>query len=180
MNKGVHISFQISVFVFFRKILRSGLARSKTLAPWKKSCAKPRQTIKKKRHYFTNKGPDVQSYDFSSSHVWMWDLDHEKGWTLKNWCFQIVVLEKTLESPLDHKEIKAVYRTEINPEYSLKGLMLKLKLQSFGHLMQRADSLGKKPWCWERLKARGEGGNGEWDGWLDRITDSMDVNLSKL
>ena len=60
------------------------------------------------RHYFTNKGPSNQSYGFSSSHVWMWELDHKEGWTSKNWCFQTVVLEKTLESPLDCKEIKPV------------------------------------------------------------------------
>ena len=73
----------------------------------------------------------------------MWELDHEEGWTLKNWCFWTVVLEKTLESPLDRKEIKPVNPKEINPEYSLEGLMLKLKLQYFGHLMWRADSSEK-------------------------------------
>ena len=77
MNKEVHISFQISVFVFFRKILRSGIARSKTLAPWKKSYAKPRQNIKKQRHYFAYKGAYSQSYGFSSSHVWMRELDYK-------------------------------------------------------------------------------------------------------
>ena len=69
---------------------------------------KPRQHIKKKRHYFANKGPYSQSYGFSSSHVWMWDLDHKESWVLKNWCFWTVVLEKTLESPLDCTEIKPV------------------------------------------------------------------------
>ena len=73
----------------------------------------------------------------------MWELDHNEGWVPKNWCFQIVVLEKTLESPLDCKEIKTVNLEEINPEYSLEGLLLKLKLQYFGHLMQRANSLEK-------------------------------------
>ena len=69
---------------------------------------KPRQHIKKQRHHFADKGPYSQSCGFSSSYVWMWELDCKEGWTLKNWCFQIVVLEKTLESPLDCKEIKAV------------------------------------------------------------------------
>ena len=78
------------------------------LTPWKKSYDQPRQHIKKQRHYFTNKGPSSQSYGFSSSHVWMWESDHKESWVLKNWCFQIVVLEKTLESPLDCKEIKPV------------------------------------------------------------------------
>ena len=77
-------------------------------APWKKSCDKPRQHIRKQRHYFADKGPSSQSYGFSSSHVWMWELDHREGWVQKNWCFWTVVLEKTLESPLVCKEIKPV------------------------------------------------------------------------
>ena len=79
-----------------------------TLAPWKKSYDKPRQCIKKQRHHFANKGPYSQSYGFSSSHVWMWDLDYTESWGPKNWCFWIVVVEKTLESPLDCKEIQPV------------------------------------------------------------------------
>ena len=78
------------------------------LAPWKKSYDKPGDHIKKQRHYFANKGPSNQSYSFSSSHVCMWESDPKKGWALKNWCFWTVVLEKTLESPLDCKEIKPV------------------------------------------------------------------------
>ena len=76
------------------------------LSPWKKIYDQPRQHITKQRHHFVNKGPYSQSYGFSSSHVWMWELDHKEGWTLKNWCFWAVVLEKTLESPFDCKEIK--------------------------------------------------------------------------
>ena len=79
------------------------------LAPWKKSYDKPRQHIKKQRHYFANKGPSSQSYGFSSSHVWMWELDYKETWVPKNWCFWTVVLEKTLESPLDCKKIKPVH-----------------------------------------------------------------------
>jgi len=71
----------------------------------KKIYDKPRQNIKKQRHYFANKGPYSQSYGFPSSHVWMWELDHKEGWVSKNWCFWTVVLEKTLESLLDCKEI---------------------------------------------------------------------------
>ena len=78
--------------------------------------------------------------DFSSSHVWMWELDHEEGWVLKKWCFWTVVL-KMLEYSLDNKEIIAVNPKGISPEYSLEGPMLKLKLQYFSHLMQRANSL---------------------------------------
>ena len=83
-----------------------------TLAPWKKSCDQPRQYIKKQRHYFANKGPSSQSYDFSSSHVWMWELDYKESWAPKNWCFWTVVLEKTLESPLDCKGIQPIYPKE--------------------------------------------------------------------
>ena len=79
------------------------------LAPWEKSYDQPRQHIKKQRHYFANKGPSSQSYGFSSSHVWMWELDHKESWAPKNWCVWSVNLEKTLESPLDCKEIQPVH-----------------------------------------------------------------------
>jgi len=81
----------------------------KTLAPWKKSYDQPRQHIQKQRHYFANKGPSSQSYGFSSSHVWIWELDYKESWALKNWCFWTVVLEKTLESSSDCKEIQPVH-----------------------------------------------------------------------
>ena len=77
-------------------------------ASWKESYDRPRQCIKKQRHHFTDKGPYSQSYGFSSSHTHMWQLDRKKGWALKNWCFQIVVLEETPEGLLDCKEIKPV------------------------------------------------------------------------
>ena len=104
------------------------------------------------------KGPCSQSYDFSSSHVWMWELDYKESWAPKNWCFWTVMLDKTLESPLDSKEI----------QYSLEGLMLKLKRQYFGHL-KRIDWLektlmlakfeGERRRVWQRMR------------WLDGITD---------
>ena len=115
---------------------------------------------------------------FSSSHVWMWELDCEESWVPKNQCFWTVVLEKTLESPLDCKEIQPVHPKEISPGCSLEGLMLKLKLQYFGHLMRRVDSLektvmlggigGRRRRGWQRMR------------WLDSITDSMDMSLGKL
>ena len=80
----------------------------KTLPPRERGCNKPGQHIQKQRHHFANKGPYSQSYGFSSSHIWMWELDHKEGWEPKNWCFWTVVLEKTLESPLDCKEIRTV------------------------------------------------------------------------
>ena len=100
----------------------------KMLTLCKKSCDQPRQHIKKQRHYLTNKSPSSQSYGFSSSHVWMWELDYKESWVLKNWCFWTMVLEKTLESPLDCKESNQSILKEVSPEYSLEALMLKLKL----------------------------------------------------
>ena len=85
------------------------LWNSKTRAPWKKDCDQTRQHIKKQRHYFANKGPFGQGYGLSSGHVWMWELDYKESWLPKNWCFWTVVLEKTLESPLDCKDIQPVH-----------------------------------------------------------------------
>ena len=143
------------------------------LVPWKKSYDQHRQHIKKQRHYFTNKGLFSQSYGFSSSHEWMWELDYKESWALKNQYFWTVVLEKALESPLDQSILK-----EISPEYSLEGLMLKLKLQYFGHLMRRADSLEKT-----LMLGKIEGGRRRGQQrmkWFDGITNSMDMSLSKL
>ena len=78
-------------------------------APWKKSYDQPRQLIKKQRHYFANKGPSSQGYGFSSSQVWIWELDYKESWAPKNWCFWTVVVEKTLESSSDCKEIQPVH-----------------------------------------------------------------------
>ena len=78
------------------------------LAPWKESYDQPRQHIKKQRHYFANKGMSSKGYVFSSSHVWVLELDHKESWAPNNWCFWTVVLEKTLESPLDYKEIQSI------------------------------------------------------------------------
>ena len=108
---------------------------SETLVLWKKSYDKPRQHIKNRDITRMTKFCILKSYGFSSSHVRMWELDRKEGWVPRNWCFWIVVLEKTLESPLDCEEIQPVYWKEINPEYSLEWLMLKLKLQYFGHVM---------------------------------------------
>ena len=134
-------------------------------------------SILKSRHYFNNKGPSSLSYGFSSSHVWMWELDYKEGWAPKNWCFWTVVLEKTLESPLTARRFNQSILKEISPKYSLDGLMLKLKLQYFGQLMPRTDSLektlmlgkveGKRRKEWQRIR------------WLDGIANSMDINLSK-
>ena len=134
---------------------------------------KPRQHIKKLRHYFANKGPSSQSYGFFSSPVWMWDLDHKEGWVLKNGWFWTLVLE-ILESPLDCKS-KPVLK-EINPKYSMEGLMLKLKLQYFGHLMRRADSL-EKTLMLGKIKGKRSRGRQK-TRQSDGIADSKDVSLS--
>ena len=145
------------------------------LAPWKESYDQPRQHIKKQRHYFVNKDLSSQGYGFSSGHVWMWELDYKESWAQKNWCFWTVVLEKTLESPLDCKEIQPVHPKGDQSCCSLVGLMLKLKLQYFGHLMWRADSFEKTLILGEIEDRRRRG----WQGirWLDGITDSMHMGL---
>ena len=144
-----------------------------------KSYDQPRHHIKKQRHYFANKGPSSQSYGFSSSHVWMWELDYKESWASKNWCFWTVVLDKTLESPLDCKEIQPVcFLKDISPDYSLKWLLLKLKLQNFGHLMRRSDSLEKT-----LMLGKVEGGRRRGQQrtrWLDGITNTMNMSLSRL
>ena len=148
------------------------------LAPWKESYDQPRQHVKKQRQYFANKGSSSQSYDFSSSHVWMWELDYKESWALKNWCFRTMVLEKTLESLGIARRSNQYILKEISPEYSLEGLMLKLKLQYFGHLMQRTNSF-EKTLMLGKIEARRRRG---WQRmrWLNGITDSMDMSLSKL
>ena len=149
-----------------------------TLSPWRKSYDKHRQNIKKQRHHFSDKILYSKSYGFSSSYVWVWESDYKEGWALNNWCFGVVVLEKTLESPLDCKDIKSV-----NPE----GNQL---LIFIGRIDAEAEALilwpphakswfigkdpdGGKNWRqkksgWQRMR------------WLDGITDSTDRSLSRL
>ena len=133
------------------------------LAPWKKSHDKPRLCIKKQRYHFADKGPYSQS--FSSSHLWTWELDHKEGWAPKKWYVRIVVLEKTLESPLDFKEIKPVNPKGNQPWIFIGRTDAEAETPILWPLMRRTDSL-KKTWCWERLKAGGEGGDRGWDGWM--------------
>ena len=150
----------------------------KTLAPWTKSYDRIRQHIKKQRHYFTNKGVYSQSYGFSSSHIWMWELGYKESWGLKNWWFWTVMLEMTFESSLDCKEIQPVHPKGNQLEYSLEGLILKLKLPYFGHLMGKTDSVEKTV-----MLGKIEGGRRRgWQRmrWLDGISNTTDMSLSRL
>ena len=120
----------------------------------------------------------VKAMVFPVSHIWMWELDPKEGWEWKNWCFWTVVLEKTLRVPWTARRSNQSLLKEISPEYSLEGLMLKLKLQSFGHLMWRTDSLEKT-----LMLGKIEGGRRRrWQRmrWLYGITGSVDMSLSKL
>ena len=113
----------------------------KMFAPWKESCEKPRQCIKKQRHHFVDKGSCNQSYGFSSSHVWIWDLDHKEGWVSKSWCFELCCWRRFLWAPWTARRSSQSILKETSPEHSLEGLVLKLKLWYFGHLMHSANSL---------------------------------------
>ena len=141
-----------------------------------------RQHIKKQRHYFANKGPSSQSYGSSSSHVWMWELDHKEGWVLKNWSFQIMVLEKTLffslESPLDCKGIKLVNPKGNQPWTFIARTVVEAeapilwppdsKSQLTGKDWMLRKIEGKRRKVWQRMR------------WLNGVTDSMNMSLSKL
>ena len=139
------------------------------LAPWKKSCDQPRQHITKERHYFAYRGLSSQSYGFSSSHVWMWELDYKESWALKNWCFWTVVLEKTLESPLDCKKIQPVHSKE-NQSWIFIGktdaeaetpMLWPLDAQSW---VIGKDSDAGRDWGQEEKGMTG------WDGWMAPLT----------
>ena len=126
----------------------------------------PRQHIKKQRHYFANKCPSSQGYGFSSGHVWMWELDCDESWALKNWCFWTVVLEKTLESSLDSKEIQPVH-AKGNQSWIFIGrtdaeaaILWPPDVKSW--LIGKDPDAGKDWRGWQRMR------------WLDGITDSMD------
>ena len=145
--------------------------------PWKENYYQRRQHIKKQRQYSVNKDPSSQGYDFSSSYVWMWELEHKESWALKNWCFWSVVLEKTLESPLDCKEIQPVQpkgdqswifigRTDAEAETPI------LWPPDVKTWLIRKDPDGVKDWRQRRGRQKMR--------WLNDITDSMGMSLSKL
>ena len=113
------------------------------LTCWKESNDQPREHIQKQRDYFANKGPSSQGYSFSSGHVWMWELDCEESWAPKNWCFWTVMLEKTLESPMDCKEVQSVHSKGDQSWVFIGRTDAKAETLIFGHLMWRVDSLEK-------------------------------------
>ena len=139
------------------------------LSPWKKSYDQSRQHIKKQRYYFADKGPSSQSYGFSSTNVWMLDLEHKESWAPNNWCFWTVVLEKTLESPLDCKEIQSVH-----PKGNRSWIFIgRTGAEAEASVLWPPDAknwLTERLWTWERLKAGGEGDSRGWDGWMAPLT----------
>ena len=148
------------------------------LTPWKESYDQPRQHIKKQRHYFVNKCPSSQGYGFSSGHVWMWELDHKESWVLKNYAFVLWCWRRLLGVPWTAKRSNQSILKKISPEYSLEGLTLKLKLQHFGHLMWKTDSF-EKILMLGKIEGRRRRGRQSMR-WLDGLTGSMDMSLSKL
>ena len=154
------------------------LQNKKTLAPRKKSYDKSRQCIEKQRCHFADKVAYAQSYCFYRSHVQMWELDHKEGWVPKNWCLKLWCWRRLLRLPWTARRSNQSILKEISPEYSMEGLMLKLKLQYLGHLMWRANSL-KKTLMVGKIEGRRRSG-WQWMRWLNGISDSMDMCLSKL
>ena len=144
----------------------------------KDACSLKEKLLKKQRHYFTNRGPSSQGYGFSNSHVWMWEFDYKESWAPKNWCFWTVVLEKTLESPLDCKEIQPVNpkgnqpwifieRTDAEAETPILWLP-DVKNWLTGKDLMLGEIMGRRRRGWQKMR------------WLDGITDSMDMGLGGI
>ena len=132
-------------------------------APWKKSYYQPRQHIKKQRHYF---GPCSRSYGFPSGHVWMWELGYKKSWALKNWCFWTVMLEKTLESPLDCKEIQPVHPKRDQSWIFIGRTDAEAETPNLWPPDVKNWLTEKDPHAGKRLKGGGERNGRGWGGWM--------------
>ena len=166
-----HLIMLLSLLSLFSRV-----AQSWTRLKWLSSSSS-RQHIKKQRHYFANKGPSPQGYGFSSGHVWMWELDYRKSWESKIDAFELWWWRRLLRVPSTARRSNHSILKETSPECSLEGLMLKLKLQYFCHLMQRTDSLEKT-----LIVRKTEGGRRRGKQrirWLNGITNSMYMRLSK-
>ena len=154
------------------KTLFSGAPKSLqmvTVAMKLKDTCSLEEKLWKQRRYFANKGPCSQSYDFSSSHVWMWELDYKESWVLKNWCFWTVVLEKTLESALDCKEIQPVH-PKGDQSWMFIGRIDGWSWDSNTLATWLELTYLKRLWCCERLKAGGEREDIGQDGWMASLT----------
>ena len=138
--------------------------------PWKKSYDQSRQHIKKQRHYFANKCLSSQGYGFPSSHVWMWELDYKESWALKNWCFWTVLLEKTLESPLDCKEIQPVHPKGDQSWVFIGRTDAEAETPTLGHVMWRSISF-EKTLILAKIEERMRMGDREWNGWIASPTN---------
>ena len=142
------------------------------LTPSEESYDQPRQHIQKQRHYFANKGPYSQNYGFSSSHLWMWELENKESWVVRNDAFELLCWRRVLRVPWTTRKSNQSILKEIRPEYSLEGLMLKLKLQYSGHLRRRIDSL-EKTLMLGKIEGRRRRGQQRMR-WLDGITNSVE------
>ena len=163
--------------------------RSGTFLPWvckyqsdfhsrRESHDKPRQHIRKQRYHFADKRLYSQSYGFSSSHLWMWELDRKEGWAPKKWCFWTEVLGKTLESPLDSKEIQPVHPKGNQSWIVIGRTDAEAEIPNTLATWWEELTHWKRPWCWERLKAGGEGDDRGWDGWMASPTQWTWVSIN--
>ena len=138
-------------------------------ATWKKSHNQPRWHIKKQSHYSANKGQSSKSYGFPSGHVWMWELDYKENWALKNWCFWTVVLEKTLESPLDYKEIQPEH-PKGNQSWIFIG---STDAEAETPILWPPDAknwLTRKDLMLGKIEGKRRGDDRGWDGWMASLT----------
>ena len=171
----------VADFIFLGSIITADGDYSHEIKRWlllgRKVLTSLDSILKSRDIYFAKKGPSSQGYGFSSSHVWMWELNYKESWVLKNWCFWTVVLEKTLDSPLDCKEIQPVHSKGDKPWAFFGRNDAKAETPVLWHLMRRVDSLektlmlggigGRMRRAWQRMR------------WLDGVTDLMDMSLSE-